>query len=477
MPPVAHAAPPSIVVIGGGFSGTMVAANLLRMARASGRPLGVTLIERRSQVGRGAAYATQDEAHLLNVPARGMSAWTEQPEDFLAWIRARRPGTEAGDFVPRAFYALYLDETLRREVEASKSVATFTTLHDEAERVEATTDRAWTVRCHGGSATRADMVVIATGHRPPSDPLHGKWTGPRDRWVADPWRPEALARVGPDDSIALIGSGLTAMDLCLSLCRGASERAGRVHLLSRSGLLPRMHVVPSQPPVEMLAVLNELAFSGGVSRIRSLVRSVRAIARRTLAAGGDWRAVIDGLRPYTHGLWGAMPLAERRRFFRHVRSLWEVHRHRMAPQVGERIEALRRSGALVTLRARPVAVEASGDAVTLRYRERQPDGTSRDGSITVRWVVNCTGPSATVGHAEDHVAASLIEAGFARMDPLGLGFETDQLGRPIGRDGRFTGGLWVIGSLRRPALWETTAVPELRGQAESIARECIAAIA
>lgn len=477
MPNAARREPPSIAIIGGGFSGTMVAANLLRLARSEGRPLRVTLVERRAEVGRGAAYATQDEVHLLNVPARGMSAWPHEPEHFFAWLRARRPGTEAGDFVPRALYALYLDETLRHEVEASRACATFTLLHDEAQRVDATPDQGWVVRCRDGASVRADIVVVATGHRPPGDPLQGRWTGPRDRWVADPWRPDALSRVRPDDALALIGSGLTAMDLSLSLCRSSSGRQGRVHLLSRSGLLPRTHVTPMPPPIDMLPVLNELAFSGGVSRIHSLVRSVRAIARRTLAAGGDWRAVIDGLRPYTHGLWGAMPLAERRRFFRHARSLWEVHRHRMAPQVGERIEALRRSGALITLRARPVAAEASHDSVSLRFRERQSSGAFRDGSITVQWVVNCTGPSATVGHAEDQVAASLIDAGFARMDPLGLGLETDLVGRPIGREGRSTGGLWVIGSLRRPALWETTAVPELRGQAESIARECVAAFA
>ena len=471
-----RASAPLVAIVGGGFSGVMVAANLLRMSRELARPLRVALFERRSEVGKGAAYATQDEAHLLNVPVRGMSAWPDRPEDFLQWLRARRPGTEGGDFVPRVHYAAYLDHTLRREVEAASGVAELVIHHVEVERVDRAPDHAWIVRSPGRADLRADIVVIATGHRAPGDPMQGRWNGPRDRWIADPWRPDALAQVKDTDAVALIGSGLTATDLSLSLCRGPAPRPGRVHLLSRSGQMPRVHAARPVQPADMLPVLNELAFTGRVSRVRSLVRALRTAIRQA-GPDADWRAFIDGLRPYTHGIWGALSLDERRRFFRHARSLWEVHRHRTAPEIGARIDALRRSGALVSVRARPLSAQATSDGVSLRLRERMPDGSSRERSIQVQWVVNCSGPSATVGHHEDRVAASLIDAGHARMDPLGLGFETDMLGRPVGRDGRSTGGLWVLGSLRRPALWETTAVPELRGQAETVARECLAALA
>ena len=472
----AHASAPLVAVIGGGFSGVMVAANLLRLSRQAARPLRIALFERRPEVGKGAAYATQDEAHLLNVPVRGMSAWPDRPEDFLDWLRARRPGTQGGDFVPRVHYAAYLDHTLRRETEAASGVAELAIHHVEVECVERAHDHAWLVRSPGRADLRADIVVIATGHRAPGDPLQGRWSGPRDRWIADPWRPDALGSVKDTDAVALIGSGLTATDLSLSLCRGESPRPGRVHLLSRSGQMPRVHAQNPVQPVDMLPVLNELAFTGGVSRVRSLMRALR-VAIRKAGPHGDWRAFIDGLRPYIHGIWSALPLAERRRFFRHARSLWEVHRHRTAPEIGARIATLQHMGALVSLRARPLAAEATSDSVRLRFLERLPDASSRERSIDVQWVVNCSGPSAMVGHHEDRVAASLIDAGHARMDPLGLGFETDMLGRPIGRDGRSAGGLWVLGSLRRPALWETTAVPELRGQAETVARECMTALA
>jgi len=42
---------------------------------------------------------------------------------------------------------------------------------------------------------------------------------------------------------------------------------------------------------------------------------------------------MDGLRPHWDMLWRRLPEHEQRRFLQHVARYWEVHRHRMAPQV------------------------------------------------------------------------------------------------------------------------------------------------
>jgi uncharacterized NAD(P)/FAD-binding protein YdhS len=474
----APAASQDICVVGGGFSGCMVAANLLTRSAGHRVPLRVHLIERRPDMGQGAAYATRDPVHLLNVPARNMSAWADRPDDFLEWARARKPEARPSDFLPRRLYAEYLLDTLARVEASAQGRCELHRVHDEAIRATQRPDGSWEVHLASGRTIPCEAIVLATGHRAPGDPLGGRWKGPTDHWIADPWRPGATDLISANEAVVIVGAGLTAMDQLLSLAARQPDRSAPVTLVSRSGLMPAAHAPVAQPPVDPMPMLNDLALSGRVTSVRGLLRAVRRVIRGSASAPPqEWRAVIDGLRPYTHGLWSALSQAEKRRFMRHVRAIWDTHRHRMAPEIGERIEALRAKGFFTAVRGRIRSGEADASALRLRVEVFQRGTPSTERIIEARWAVNCTGPSPTVGHAEDRFTASLIDAGLARMDPIGLGLETDPLGRPLARSGRSSGGLWVIGSLRRPALWETTAVPELRGQAESVARECLQALA
>jgi uncharacterized NAD(P)/FAD-binding protein YdhS len=456
----------------------MVAANLLARSVGHHAPLRVHLIESRPELGRGAAYSTRDPVHLLNVPARGMSAWADRPDDFLDWARARRPDVQPSDFLPRCIYADYLLDTLARAEAAARDRCRLDRVCDEAMRALQRPDGSWEVHLASGRTIPCEAIVLATGHRAPGDPLGGRWRGPSDHWIADPWRPGATDPIGADEAVVIIGAGLTAMDQLLSLAARQPNRTAPVTLVSRSGVMPGVHADVPQPPVDPMPMLNDLALSGRVTSVRGLMHAIRRTIRGSAGAPPqDWRAVLDGLRPYTHGLWSALPQAERRRFLRHARALWDSHRHRMAPEIGARIEALRARGFFTAVRGRIRSGEADAGTLRLRVEVFRRGAGPVERTIEARWAVNCSGPSPTVGHVEDRFAASLIDAGLARMDPIGLGLETDPLGRPLARSGRSSGGLWVIGSLRRPALWETTAVPELRAQADSTARECLQALA
>src|SRR5688572_13052352 len=78
------APPPSVAIVGAGFSGSLLAVHLVRQARA---PLRVILVERRGRPGRGVAYGTRHSSHLLNVRTAGMSAFPEDPDHFVRWSR------------------------------------------------------------------------------------------------------------------------------------------------------------------------------------------------------------------------------------------------------------------------------------------------------------------------------------------------------------------------------------------------------
>jgi len=193
----------------------------------------------------------------------------------------------------------------------------------------------------------------------------------------------------------------------------------------------------------------------------------RLLDQDPVDAAADWREVVDGLRPWTRRIWAALPIPERGRFLRHLRALWEIHRHRMAPQVGARLAAAMQDGSLRLVRGRVSWARADHRGVTL-------DLTAVSGgasSISVAWVLNCTGPGgAHLGHDADPAIRSMLQEGLAVVDPLGLGLETDMEGRILDAAGRTHPDAVVVGTLRKPSLWETTAVPELRVQAVEAAK-------
>ncbi|MFM7806469.1 MAG: FAD/NAD(P)-binding protein, partial [Planctomycetota bacterium] len=457
--------------IGGGFSGAATAAQLLEAHRGPDT-VHLHLIERRGTVGEGAAYGTREPEHLLNVPARNMGLLAGDPTHFLRWLQARDPHAEPATFAPRQLYGTYVRETLDAAIRGSAGHATVSMHLDEARRVVRRPEGGWLVHLARGESIAADAVVLAPGHRPPGDPLAGRWEGSRQRWIADPWRPHAVADIQPDEPVAIIGSGLSAVDVLMSLTgTRAPRRSSPIWMLSRNGLVPRVHHDPPQPAADLAAAAEPLLASDRLGA-RQLLKWLRV----QLGAGRDWRHVIDGLRPHTAALWHRLPTAERARFIRHLQGFWEVHRHRTAASVGRHVERMLGDGSLEVVRCRIDHARASDDAVELSvqaWRRGQPHQSRR---FRAAWVINCTGPAAAHRGDADPAVRSLVDAGLARPDPLGLGLETSPSGEVLDHTGATQTDLLVVGTLRKPALWESTAVPELRAQAAMAAQGALKAI-
>jgi uncharacterized NAD(P)/FAD-binding protein YdhS len=452
---------PTVVIIGGGFSGAMTAAQCLRRAGEDGAAIKVVLVERRGAVGEGLAYSTREGVHLLNVPAGRMSAWPDRPDDFVSWVARRQGAVRPGDFLPRTWYGEYVRESLLATAHAARASAELGVVFDEVRRVARHPAGGWMVHLGREPSLRADAVVLGIGHRPPSDPLGPRWSGPRTRFIADPWRPFATNVVGPDDPVVILGSGLTAVDAVLSLTQ--QPRRAPITLVSRNGLLPQAHAATPVPAVDLQAWVAALARVPGGVCARTLLRALR----RKLREGGDWRGVVDGLRPHTAALWQSMSAAERRKFLTRLRPFWEVHRHRMAPAVAEAFRALLARGEVRLLAGRVESAWAEGAGVQLAVRERGRSGST---DLQAAWVINCTGPVASNSAESNPVIGSLLVAGWLRPDELGLGIETTPGGSTIAADGRAVPDLFVVGTLRKPAFWESTAVPELRDQAAAVAQ-------
>jgi uncharacterized NAD(P)/FAD-binding protein YdhS len=460
--------PATVVVVGGGFSGSMTAAQLLRKAKSTGVALRVVVVERRGAVGEGVAYGTRELSHLLNVPAAKMSAWTDRPDDFLNWAAARDPQVRAGDFLPRQWFGEYVRETLLSTADETSPACELSVLYDEVRRVARRPDGGWLVHLARGASVRADAVVLAIGHRPPDDPFGAKWTGPRTRLITDPWRTFAMNVIRPDESVVLVGTGLTAVDAVLSLQH--PQRTGAITILSRRGLLPQAHAHGALTPLDLKPIVNELLADPKGVRALAICRRLRQAARDAAARGNDWRCVVDGLRPHTTTLWRAMSLAERRRFMRHLRPFWEVHRHRMALAIAERFGDMRDYDQVCSLAGRVLAVRGNDNHVQLDVEGRGEDGRM---TLEADWVVNCTGPAPSNCAAANPAVGALLVDGWLRPDELGLGLDTSDDGSAIDRHGQPVPELKIVGTLRKPALWESTAVPELRSQAAMVADKLV----
>jgi len=462
-PSVTLPARPTVLVVGGGFSGTVTAAQLVRQAEAAGTGLRIVLAERSGTIGEGVAYGTQDEGHLLNVPTGRMSVWPDRPHDFVDWANRSLGPTAPADFLPRAWYGRYVRETLVAERRQAR-LTTCETVFDEVRRISRRPGGGWVAHFASGSSILADEIVLCIGHRPPSDPLANVWTGPRSRYVSNPWRPFATSAIGPDEPVVILGTGLTAIDTLVSLT--ARSRTAPVHLVSRRGLTPRVHARPAPAATDMGDVAAACIGAADGLRVRDLVRRVRQSVAAAAAGGTDWRSVIDGLRPHTAALWAAAGVNERRRFLRHVRPLWEVVRHRMAPELGQQLATWRRTGLLQIVAGRIETATAETTGVRLEVRRR---GGEERITLEAAWVINCTGPEPSNRAEANPAMGSLLLRGWVTTDELNLGLLTTDDGQAVTNTGAAVPDLAVVGTLRKPATWESTAVPELRSQAAAVA--------
>jgi uncharacterized NAD(P)/FAD-binding protein YdhS len=238
--------------------------------------------------------------------------------------------------------------------------------------------------------------------------------------------------------------------------------------VSRRGLLPRIHAPKIGPP-------DAAHRPPGLADAHTTAGYARAVRDhiRALGAAGDWRQVIDSLRPITPELWRRLSVQERARFMRHLRPFWEVHRHRASPETGEGIERLIRSGWLEVRAGRLLSAEVCGDGAVVRLADRR-DGGIRE--YRVGAVLNCTGPATDVRRAGDPLLDALFHWGQARPDPLGLGLDVTEDGNIVSRNGDVSPVVFYVGPLIRARDGEGTAVPELRAHAARLARTLIDSI-
>lgn len=437
---------PHAIIVGGGASGVLMAAQLLALQQAGFR---VTIVEGRNMLGCGVAYSTTDPDHILNTRVHNMSAFAGDPDHFQRWLTERPEAGEASGmaFVSRATYGTYMAGLLA-PWNSGPEKWRMKCLRETCLKVEEH-DKGVVAHLADGRSLVADLAILATGHVLPEPDPNGT--------LSSAWDP--IGSLDPDARVVIIGTGLSMVDQVLSLLK--SGHRGEIVSVSRRGQLPRSHTVTKPLPIARA----DIPLGASAS---TLFRWARGLARKAEAAGGTWRDAVDGIRPHVRLIWRNLPLEERARMLRHAATWWDVHRHRIPPASDARISAAIAEGRLKLWRGAFLGAAKTGEnrleAKVLLHRADTPV------AIEAGRIIDCRGIRRDPAQNASPLMADLLGRGAARVDPLRIGLDVSDDCRIIDSKGQPSRRLLAIGPASRSAFWEITAIPDIREQTAELAR-------
>ena len=456
-----------VVVIGGGFSGAVTAVNLARLTDA---PLTVTVLNTGQPLGRGLAYGTRRPEHLLNVVARNMSALADQPDHFLEWLGTRSDFAHFStaelreQFVPRRIYGDYLQSLFLwyshvladgKKVRIEKHDVAALDIVPEADGA--------TVVAGGGLTWTADKIVLATGNQLPTDLPGCALDHPC--FIRDPWNGWEERLPDRRQDVIILGTGLTMVDAFLTL--GALDWEGKIHAVSRNGLLPQPHFKSR----------DYTAFPEGDPSHLSLdemLASLDAHCHRIRELGLNSALLVDKLRPYTQRVWQNFSVADKRRFLREFRTRWNVVRHRIPEAAHRRLTTALESGRLEIVKGSVQGLAATGDGLTDGLEVKVGDTAGNVRALRGGAVLNCTGPTDGYADGRSCLYRNLLARGLVVPDELNLGIQAAVDFVVLEQGGERSKHLLALGPPLKGVLWESVAVPELRNQAFRVAEIIVA---
>lgn len=446
-----------IGIIGAGFSGTAVAANLYRQSQ---QPLDIYLFDKSGKFGAGPAYSTPYSYHLLNVRAEDMSIYEHEPPHFVNWLLqyehedtySEPELTLPQQFVPRVLYGKYLQHVITEMQRPSK-----VRVHLEAGEVIDILPFANHTQLvlRSGRVVTVDKVVLALGNNPATrfpfpvaEDIH---------CIDDPWDYRAVEYIPSADPVLIIGSGLSMIDAVLTLHHHGHQRP--VHVLSRHGLLPLPHT--------HLKSALDLTFEELPKQLPHLTKQLRTLSKGHIADGGDWRAIIQGFRAHLPSMWQVANEKEKLRFLRHLLPYWNIHRHRVHTRIMGLLTDLQEKQRLHIHSGRVQSV-ANGKAII------KPRHSHQHVELPCSWLINCMGPSAQMSSLHQPLINTLLQRELAMLDPLKLGFHASPAGMLIDKHNALSSSLYTVGPPTKGVTWEIGAVPEIRRQVALLTQQLLA---
>jgi uncharacterized NAD(P)/FAD-binding protein YdhS len=441
-----------VTIIGGGFSGAMLAVNMLR----ENSPVHIRIIEKSKHIGCGLAFSADKDYHLLNVPAHVMGAFADDTKHFLQWLKKNNIEIPPSNHVPRKYYGRYINELFNEGLKTCKPYQKIEVIRDEVIDILLNEGKA-EVKLKSGKSICTEKVVLAIGHFPPGHPRSKDASFiESDRYFRDPWS-APYDQFNSTDKILVIGSGLTMIDNVLTLYYNGFQ--GKIFSFSNHGYLPFVYKQSEQYP----SFYEEIKKFNNVLDVFKVVRKHFRIAQEK---GIGWRAVLDSFRYHNQEIWMSWPFEEKQKFLKHLSRIWNIARHRIPYDYDQVLNQLIKSGQLEIKAVKILSIKKGNNDIEVNYRIRK---SSEERNDRFDYLLNCTGPQSNYQRLEHVLVKNLMDHGYIICDSFHMGLDALPNGTILDREGAPSKNLYTLGPPLKGILGESTAVPELRRQAFDLA--------
>jgi len=454
-----------VAIIGGGFCGMMTAVHLCKQATG---PVKIVIINTGYPFNKGVAYNAHTYRYLLNVRAVNMSAFPDEQHHFLDWV-CQHPKFNstvkhllADVYLPRKVYGEYLQHVWQQAMEHKPANVEIEVIEDFARDITAG-NNGYTINLTNHENVNAGIVVLATGNIQPKNVLASYNSLTEGvNYFPNPWVEQCIQNVPPNSNVLIVGNGLTMVDTVLGLLENKFK--GRIYTISPNGFQIRSHKAahPSYP-----AVLDELKLTDEPITLHRLFTVVHKHAKALFELGLAAQPVMEQLRAYTQQIWQDLTLAEKKMFVRRLSHQWNTVRHRLPMHIHELMQNLRIQNRLEIIKGRILNISVTGSDVGVTIYNKQ---SKTQQHLIVSRIINCTGPGSDLKTSANGLLRSLANKGMISPDELNLGLTANPVtGAVINAEGITSDTLFTLGGNLKGILWESTAVPELRKQAQALA--------
>lgn len=472
-----------IVIIGGGPAAISLCWQLFNEIKFKtlNKALEIIVFEKNKEIGLGLPYAQKEEAYILNLPRNIMEPIPDKKGEFSAWLCSNYPNyADKSEFPPRYIFGQYLNYLAKKfQSEAAKmnikvSYLTSTEVFNINKNV-----KHYLIKSTQGDL-QADYVILCTGHMPSNS--YREYIG-KPGYSPNPWNNDSFLKVQPNESVGILGTRLTAIDIVVKL--RSQNHSGPITMISHNGLLPTV-LAKKIPPYqlqylkldslpdsiqlsyilkmffkEISLVLNEPCGFDSIVKSYQDINPLSWIHKEIDQAERDakpWQQVMFSFYPMIPDIWQRMDLENQRKFILEYSSLFMTYLAAFPLENAYKIKNLLESGQLKVVGGLQLIKQYNGKFILQGKTEY----------VKTDHLFNATGPGYNIKHQTLFI--NMLNQGLIRQHPLGgIDIKPETL-QVFNSQKQLNPGLFAIGELTRGKYLMTSDLATVVKQASKVSR-------
>lgn len=230
-----------IAIIGMGISGMAVATAYAK--ELSPGQYKIDCYDSEESFGRGFPYRDDSDRLILNLKTNMLSYDYENNSDFVTWFKENN--RDIPEYASRSDFGLYTRDRLKKtleKIQANKITKKVIRLDWLAGR------KKWELEREDKEIKLYDRIHLCAGELPQADPYDLK---DYKQYIASVYPTnKQLKDIGQDDSVTIIGLGLTAVDIATYLLE--EKKIKKLYMFSRTNLIPTVRVDPVKLNINLM---------------------------------------------------------------------------------------------------------------------------------------------------------------------------------------------------------------------------------